>query len=89
MTARIDDAIRRVDEDLRALRGEMWREMQRMQRAMREMQRETVNALAATVAARDPYMHGHATRVAALFTSASRREINSCVVSSPSSPRIV
>lgn len=66
VTARIEDAIRRVDEDLRALRGEMWREMQRMQRAMREMQRETVNALAATVSARDPYMHGHATRVAAL-----------------------
>jgi response regulator RpfG family c-di-GMP phosphodiesterase len=66
VTARIEDAIRRVDEDLRALRGEMWREMQRMQKAMREMQRETVNALAATVAARDPYMHGHATRVAAL-----------------------
>jgi response regulator RpfG family c-di-GMP phosphodiesterase len=66
VTLRIDDAIRQVDEDLRALRGEMWREMQRMQRAMREMQRETVNALAATVAARDPYMQGHATRVAAL-----------------------
>jgi len=66
VTARIEDAIRRVDEDLRALRGEMWREMHRMQRAMREMQRDTVKALAATVAARDPYMHGNATRVAAL-----------------------
>ncbi|HEX8906520.1 MAG TPA: hypothetical protein VF771_16845, partial [Longimicrobiaceae bacterium] len=66
VTVRIEEAIHAVDEDLRALRGEMWREMQRMQRAMREMQRETVNALAATVAARDPYMHGHATRVAAL-----------------------
>jgi response regulator RpfG family c-di-GMP phosphodiesterase len=66
VTARVEEAIHRVDEDLRALRGEMWREMQRMQRAMREMQRETVNALAATVAARDPYMHGHATRVAGL-----------------------
>ncbi|HEX8903861.1 MAG TPA: HD domain-containing phosphohydrolase, partial [Longimicrobiaceae bacterium] len=66
VTERIEEAIHRVDEDLRALRGEMWREMQRMQKAMREMQRETVNALAATVAARDPYMHGHATRVAAL-----------------------
>lgn len=61
---RLQDAIARVDADLRALRGEMWREMQRMQRAMREMQRETVKALAATVAARDRYMHGHATRVA-------------------------
>jgi response regulator RpfG family c-di-GMP phosphodiesterase len=64
--ARLDAAIDRVDADLRAVRGEMWREMQRMQRAMREMQRETVKALAATVAARDPFMHGHATRVAEL-----------------------
>jgi response regulator RpfG family c-di-GMP phosphodiesterase len=66
VTVSIENAIARVDADLRALRGEMWREMQRMQRAMREMQRETVKALAATVAARDPYMHGHATRVAEL-----------------------
>jgi len=66
VTRRIDDAILRVDHDLRALRGEMWREMHRMQQAMRQMQRETVNALASTVAARDPYMHGHATRVAEL-----------------------
>ena len=64
--ARIDAAVARVDADLRAMRGEMWREMHRMQRAMREMQRETVKALAATVAARDPFMHGHATRVAEL-----------------------
>jgi response regulator RpfG family c-di-GMP phosphodiesterase len=64
--ARIDAAIARVDADLRAMRGEMWREMHRMQRTMREMQRETVKALAATVAARDPFMHGHATRVAVL-----------------------
>jgi response regulator RpfG family c-di-GMP phosphodiesterase len=65
-TRKIDEAILRVDHDLRALRGEMWRELHRMQQSMRQMQRETVNALAATVAARDPYMHGHATRVAEL-----------------------
>jgi response regulator RpfG family c-di-GMP phosphodiesterase len=66
VTRKIDEAILRVDHDLRALRGEMWRELHRMQQAMRQMQRETVNALASTVAARDPYMHGHATRVAEL-----------------------
>jgi len=64
--ARIDAAIARVDADLRAMRGEVWREMHRMQRAMRDMQRETVKALAATVAARDPFMQGHAARVAGL-----------------------
>jgi len=64
--ARIDAAIAHVDADLRAMRGEMWRELHRMQRAMREMQRDTVKALAATVAARDPFMQGHATRVAEL-----------------------
>jgi response regulator RpfG family c-di-GMP phosphodiesterase len=64
--ARIDAAIARADGDLRAMRGEVWREMHRLQRAMREMQRETVKALAATVAARDPFMQGHAARVADL-----------------------
>jgi HD-GYP domain-containing protein (c-di-GMP phosphodiesterase class II) len=64
--ARIDAAIVHMDDDLRAMRGEMWREMHRLQRTMREMQRETVKALAATVAARDPFMQGHAARVAEL-----------------------
>jgi putative nucleotidyltransferase with HDIG domain len=63
---RIEDALNRIDRDFRALRGEMWREMDRLQQAMRDMQRETVNALAATIAARDPYMAGHASRVAEL-----------------------
>lgn len=64
--SRIEEAVRSVERDLHALRAEVWREMARMRQAMRDMQRETVNALAATVAARDPYMHGHATRVASL-----------------------
>jgi response regulator RpfG family c-di-GMP phosphodiesterase len=62
----IDEAIRRMDRDLRALRGETWREIDRLQQVAREVQRDTVNALAATIAARDPYMHGHAMRVAEL-----------------------
>lgn len=62
----LEEAVLMMQRELHALRAEVWREMARMQQTMRDMQRETVNALAATIAARDPYMHGHATRVAAL-----------------------
>jgi len=70
--ARIDAAIARVDADLRAMRGEVWREIHRLQRAVRDMQRETVKALAATVAARDPFMQGHAAMI-----------VDACFMSSP------
>jgi putative nucleotidyltransferase with HDIG domain len=62
----VSTALLRMDVDIRALRGEMWREMDRLQQTVREVHRDIVRALAATIAARDPYMHGHATRVAAL-----------------------
>ena len=62
----VENAISRMDRDIRSLRGEVWREIDQLQQAVRDVQRDTVNALAATIAARDPYMHGHATRVAAL-----------------------
>lgn len=69
---RIEDAVTHMGHELHALRAEVWREMARMQQAMRDMQRETVNALAGTIAARDPYMHGHATRVAGLCRRVTR-----------------
>jgi len=68
----IDTAIRRVERDIGSLRGEMWREVDRLHQTVRDVRQETVTALAATIAARDPYMHGHATRVAALCLRVGR-----------------
>jgi hypothetical protein len=62
----VGDAVDRIDRELVELRAEVWREMERMRRGVREMRREVVVALAATIAARDPYMLGHAERVAQL-----------------------
>lgn len=64
--ATVDAAIGRMDGEIRALRGETWREIDRLHQAVRDVQRDLVTALAATIAARDPYMQGHATRTAAL-----------------------
>ncbi|HEU0014894.1 MAG TPA: HD domain-containing phosphohydrolase [Longimicrobium sp.] len=65
-------AVEQVDAELRSLRGEMWRELGRMRQAMRDLRREAVGALAATIAARDPYAHGHTARVTELCASIAR-----------------
>lgn len=62
----IAGAIDRIRTDLQSLRGEMFRETARLQRAIREAQLEMVTALAMTMEAKDPYMHGHCSRVADL-----------------------
>jgi response regulator RpfG family c-di-GMP phosphodiesterase len=64
--ATVDSAIRRMDREIHARRGETWREIDRLHRAVRDVQRDVVAALAATIAARDPWMQGHASRVASL-----------------------
>lgn len=69
----IEEAIRRLDRELLSLRAKMWQEISDLQQQMRGMQREVVNALAATIAARDPYMHGHAQRVAELGVRVAAR----------------
>lgn len=62
----IEGAIERIRTDLQSLRGEMFRETARLQRAIRDAQLEMVTALAMTMEAKDPYMHGHCSRVAEL-----------------------
>lgn len=62
----IHDAMERIRRDLEGLRGEMFRETARLQQAIREAQLEMVTALALTMEAKDPYMHGHCDRVATL-----------------------
>ena len=62
----IAGAMERIRADLQSLRGDMFRETARLQRAIREAQLEMVTALAMTMEAKDPYMHGHCARVAEL-----------------------
>jgi response regulator RpfG family c-di-GMP phosphodiesterase len=62
----LQEAMDRIRRDLASLRGEMFRETARLQRAIRDAQLEMVTALALTMEAKDPYMHGHCDRVATL-----------------------
>jgi response regulator RpfG family c-di-GMP phosphodiesterase len=62
----IEEAVLRMDRELVALRSQTWREMEDMRLGMRALRRDVVTALAGTIAARDPYMAGHAHRVAEL-----------------------
>lgn len=63
---RVDASLSAIERDLHSLRAEVWREMDRLRRSVRDAQRDMVSALAQTLAARDPYMHGHCARVAEL-----------------------
>ncbi|HYW06526.1 MAG TPA: HD domain-containing phosphohydrolase [Longimicrobium sp.] len=62
----IEEAVLRMDRELVALRSQTWREMEDMRLGMQALRRDVVTALAGTIAARDPYMAGHAHRVAEL-----------------------
>lgn len=65
-------AMERIRTDLQTLRGEVFRETARLQQAVRDAQLEMVQALAITMEAKDPYMHGHCSRVAELSRRVAR-----------------
>lgn len=71
--AEVQDAVLRISRDLHALRGEMFRQVDRLQQAIRDAQREMVQALALTAGARDPYMRGHNERVADMARRVGRQ----------------
>jgi response regulator RpfG family c-di-GMP phosphodiesterase len=60
----MERAMEQIRSDFQSMRGEMYRETARLQQAIREAQLEMVRALAVTMEAKDPYMHGHCARVA-------------------------
>jgi putative nucleotidyltransferase with HDIG domain len=62
----IQHAMEKIRRDLESLRAEMFRETARLQKAIRGAQLEMVTALAMTMEAKDPFMHGHCDRVATL-----------------------
>lgn len=68
----VKGAMERIRADLQALRGEVFRETARLQQAVRNAQLEMVQALAITMEAKDPYMHGHCSRVAELARRVGR-----------------
>lgn len=66
LRAVIEESMDRIRQGLLSLRGELFREAARLQQAIREAHLEIVTALALTMEAKDPYMHGHCARVAEL-----------------------
>lgn len=66
VSERVRGAVDGVARDVERLRSDVWRELDQLRQSVRDVQREMVTALAQTIAARDPYMLGHSTRVAGL-----------------------